>query len=149
MIAAMDMTSHPEDDVRLILDEMRSMRAEIQALHRETRAALAGIREMVDELHRIERTEAAIESELGDVTGRIDQAFGTQCSLDTCEKCGSMVERHPAESGVLVICNACGHTAFCDRRTIPDRRNFQRDVDEGAPSAMVDPVGWVSDPPPE
>jgi hypothetical protein len=149
MVAVMDMTSHPRDDVRLILEEMRVMRAEIVGLHREMLSALAGIREVIDEMHRIEGTETAISSELDNVSQRLDDALPQPPSLSTCEACGSAVERHPAQQGVLLICKACGHTVFRDRRTIADRREFRQDVQEGALAEVEEPVGWISDPRPE
>jgi hypothetical protein len=149
MVAAMDMTSHPRDDIRLILDEMRAMRTEIVGLHREMLSALAGIREMVDEMHRIEGTEVAISAELDSVSQRLDEALPPPLSFSTCEACGSAVERHQAQQGVLLICKACGHTVFRDRRTTADRRDCHQDVQEGAPAGMVSSVGWISDPPPE
>ena len=110
-------------EAQMILSELHALRDEMVSMHQETHATLIAIREMFDELRRVERTESDIEQELEDVSHRLGDALGgQQPSLTTCSVCGSDLERHAAENGILLICNACGHTAFAERRTNGERR---------------------------
>ncbi len=111
-------------EAQMILTELRSLRDEVVSMHQETRATLVAIREMFDEFRRLETAEFNIEHELEDVSHRLGDAIaGPGPSLTTCAVCGSDVQRHTAENGILLICRACGHTAFADRRDGNERRN--------------------------
>jgi DNA-directed RNA polymerase subunit M/transcription elongation factor TFIIS len=111
------------EETRLILDEIQALRKEVAALREESHGVVLDIRDMVAEIHAREKVEKAVEAGLAQVEESLEQAMGeSQPSMITCEACGSDVERHEAESGFLLICKACGHTAFANRRVTPDRR---------------------------
>ncbi|KIL98840.1 hypothetical protein CCC_02290 [Paramagnetospirillum magnetotacticum MS-1] len=135
----------------MILAELRSLRDEMQSMHQETHAALLAIREMVDELHGVERRESNIEQGLEDMAQQLGEVLdGPGPSLTTCSVCGSDVERHGAENGILLICKACGHTAFAERRTNgerrqgAERRSIGQSVADAAPEPTRESFDWTS-----
>jgi hypothetical protein len=140
-------------ETKMIMDELRNLRGEVAAMHQETRATLVAIREMFDELRRVETAEFNIEHELEDVSNRLGEAIaGPGPSLTTCAVCGSDVQRHVAENGILLICRACGHTAFADRREGTERRNTaerrgypQHGTTDDPPVEAPDSRNWISD----
>lgn len=138
-------------EAQMILAELRGLRDEVLSMHQEARATLVAIREMVDELHRVQRSESNIEQELTDVAHRLGDALdGAQPSLSSCTVCGSDVERHAAENGILLICKACGHTAFAERRGNQDRRHgserrvMGQMVVEDAAEPVPEGIDWTS-----
>lgn len=131
-------------EAQMILAELRGLRDEILAMHQETRATLVAIREVFTEIRLVEKTEADIEEELGVVADRLGNALDDRSiSLTSCSVCGSNVERHAAENGMLLICNACGHTAFIDRRTGKERRNVGGGTQEGPADQMAESIDWT------
>ncbi|ARJ65426.1 hypothetical protein WV31_07055 [Magnetospirillum sp. ME-1] len=128
----------------MILAELRGLRDEVLAMHQETRATLVALRELFTEIRQVEKVEADIEEELEAVADRIGNAMeDDRMSLTSCSACGSNVERHAAENGILLICNACGHTAFVDRRTGKERRNVGVDPREGPSDQVADTIDWT------
>ncbi|OAN50276.1 hypothetical protein A6A04_02420 [Paramagnetospirillum marisnigri] len=135
-----------EGDTQTVLTEIRALRDEMREVHGDVMAALGAIRQLFTELTRVERTETAIETGLDQMSHRLDEAMDSQCpSLEHCENCGSKVELHPAENGVLVLCHACGRSAFADRRCLPDRRARFNQPEEGIPNTVGEPEGWTSE----
>jgi rubrerythrin len=119
----MSSTAATAQAIARLADEIGALRAELSAARAELGGRLDQMARRMDELGRIERMEEQIEDDLIDVADRLDRALeGGQPSLGICESCGAPVERHPAEQGVLLICRACGHSAFVDRRIIGERR---------------------------
>jgi len=139
-------------EAQMILAELRGLRDEMASMHAEARTTLVAIRELFNELRQVETTESNIEHELEDVAQRLGDALdGQQMSLTSCSVCGSDVERHAAENGILLICKACGHTAFADRRAMADRRtgserrNLSHSAMEGPPpDAAGEAIDWTS-----
>lgn len=131
-------------EAQMILAELRGLRDEMTALHQETRAALTALRELFTEIRRVESTEAGIEAELEVVADSLGEVLGERrISVTSCSVCGSNVERHAAENGMLLICKACGHTAFADRRTGKERRNVGGATQEGAADHATDSIDWT------
>ena len=129
-------------DTSLILEEIQALRHELSVLREETRATIGGIRALFDEIRQVEASEASIEMELGQMAERVGQVMeDQQFSLTTCQSCGSAIERHKAKNGVLLICKACGHTAFSDRRKISDRRGGEECRVQGQVVAEGMPAG--------
>jgi len=138
-------------EAQMILAELHSLRDEMASMHQETRATLTAIRELFNELRQVESTESSIEQELESVANRLGEALDDQqISLTSCSVCGSDVERHVAENGILLICKACGHTAFADRRAIgdrragSDRRNLSHSATEGPPDLDDGDFDWTT-----
>lgn len=131
-------------EAQMILAELHGLRDEILAMHQETRATLVAIREVFTEIRLVEKTEADIEEELGMVADRLGNSLDDdRMSLTSCSACGSNVERHAAENGMLLICNACGHTAFIDRRTGTERRNVGSGPQEGPADQVSESIDWT------
>lgn len=131
-------------EAQIILAELRGLRDEMTAMHQETRATLTALRELFTEIRQVERTEASIEEELDAVAGRLGDVLEEQrVSLTSCSVCGSDVERHAAQNGALLICKACGHTAFVDRRCGTDRRNITHSAEEGPPDQTPEAIDWT------
>lgn len=148
------MTTRPPGsaDTEAILAELRILRDEMAELRQDTRAALAALRELFSEISRVEATEGTIEQELEEVSDRLGDALdGRQPSLTSCEVCGSALEHHPARNGILLICKACGHTAFANRRLRPERRSGRerRDrytvAEDGPPAETPEIIDWTAD----
>lgn len=139
-------------DTPAILAELRALRDELSALRQDTRTVLAALRELFSEIRRVEAAEGTIERELEEVSERLGDALeGQQPSLTSCEVCGSAVEHHSARNGILLICNACGHTAFANRRTVAerrsglDRRTLDAVVEEGPPAEVPEITDWTAE----
>lgn len=132
-------------EAQMILAELRGLRDEMAAMHQETRATLAAMRELFSEIRRVESTESDIEQDLEDVAQRLGTVLDERrVSLSSCSVCGSDVERHAAENGALLICKACGHTAFVDRRSGTERRNVTHSAEEGPPDQVPDTMAWTN-----
>ncbi|CUW40309.1 protein of unknown function [Magnetospirillum sp. XM-1] len=131
-------------EAQMILAELRGLRDEMTALHQETHAALTALRELFAEIRQVESTEAGIEAELEVVADSLGEVLDERrISVTSCPVCGSDVERHAAENGALLICKACGHSAFVDRRTGIDRRNVSHSAIEGPPDQVAEGIDWT------
>jgi NADH pyrophosphatase NudC (nudix superfamily) len=128
----------------MILAELHGLREEMIAMHQETHATLVALRELFTEIRLVESNEAGIEEELGLMANRLGDALDDKrISLTSCSVCGSNVERHAAENGILLICKACGHTAFADRRTGTERRNDGGATQEGPDDQVTEGIDWT------
>ncbi|EME69825.1 hypothetical protein H261_11675 [Paramagnetospirillum caucaseum] len=125
-------------EARMILAELHALRDEMTSMHQEARATLVAIRELFNELQRVETAESNIEHELEDVAQRLGDALDEQrMSLTSCSVCGSDVERHTAFAD---------RRAMGERRTGAERRNLGHSAAEGPPDLGPASFDWTTGP---
>jgi hypothetical protein len=99
--------------------EVVRLRAELEVVRHQNVAILRLLSALCAQAKDIDAHEGNIEHKIADIAKEMDQMLGSHTAPTSCPTCGAPLHHHPAPSGDLCICPACGWSQFIDQRGHP------------------------------
>lgn len=121
--------------------EVTRLRAEVEEVRRQGVAILRALSALCEQTKEIDAHEGSIEHKIADIAAEIDQVLGSHMAPTSCPTCGAPLSHHPAPSGDLCVCPACGWSQFVDQHGHPAAPA----VAGAAPLAVGEPqpISWL------